>query len=500
MSVSQVTTLGQLGSSVSSQVQTFKALPGRNLGSMTLKLCMSLKQFTEMSWVANKVNNDGHANFSEEAVAQRSLNTAHARGLAQYTLMGLVNAQFRKMREQGKEISQEIVDLVKQLPSGPYASLQPVTCNIRHIPFGGGDQISVKPVKDRYDNDTGVYDVVLSQAHLLYVVDGQHRRAGFEQVLDFLKHVNRNYQYPKKGIFVPQNHDFSSLMSERIHDFWQDVLETALVDSTLSVEVHLGLNAEQEQQMFVDLNEKGKKPGVSLVNSFDHADPINIFIADVLVKENIINFKLSEIDQSDWHKDTGEMKRKDIKSICALLFLGKTSSNGATPVLVEERKEFAKKFWETICAVPNFGQSGARSKTVLQQPVMIQALAKLAYDLGYGTPQIKNQTHLAKLLEKIKVGSIDFSHNNLLWRCLFLDKDEREKLHPGVSKFVHVPIGTNLDAGTFDSDNGWVRFGSRHNDIRPRIGDLLRFELDFEPRPTVVKALLKELAEQNNPD
>ena len=47
-------------------------------------------------------------------------------------------------------------------------------------------------------------------------------------------------------------------MSERVHDFWQDVLETALADATLSVEVHLGLNAEQEQQMFVDLNEKGK--------------------------------------------------------------------------------------------------------------------------------------------------------------------------------------------------------------------------------------------------
>ena len=77
-----------------------------------------------------------------------------------------------------------------------------------------------------------------------------------------------------------------------------------------SVEVHLGLNVEQEQQMFVDLNEKRKKPGVSLVNSFDHADPVNIFIADTLIKEGVINFSLSEIDQSDWHKDTGEIEAK----------------------------------------------------------------------------------------------------------------------------------------------------------------------------------------------
>ena len=77
-----------------------------------------------------------------------------------------------------------------------------------------------------------------------------------------------------------------------------------------------------------------------------------------------------------------------------------------------------------------------------------------------------------------------------------LIKKRGEKNHPGISGFVHVPIGTNLDAGTFDSDNGWVRFGLRHNDIRPRIGDLLRFELGFASRPTVKKAIAKEVAEQ----
>ncbi|MDB4853107.1 hypothetical protein OAI23_06450 [Alphaproteobacteria bacterium] len=493
MTVSSPTTLGQLSTSVGSNVQTYKALPGRNLGSMTLKLCVSLRQFIDMSWVANKTNNEAHANFSGEAVAQRTLIPAHSKGLAQYTLMGLVNAQFRKMKEQGKEVSTEVEELVKQLPSGPYASLQPVTCNIRHIPFGGGNDIQVKSVKDRYDNDTGVFDIVLSQSHLLYVVDGQHRRSGFEQVLDFLRRVNKDYQYPKKGIFVPKNHDFNSLMSERVHDFWQDVLETALVDSTLSVEVHLGLNPDQEQQMFVDLNEKGKKPGVSLVNSFDHADPVNQFIANDLVKGNVINFSLSEDDQSDWHKDTGEMKRKDIKSICSLLFLGKTSSSGATPVVIEERKDFAIKFWEAIGKVPDFGTQGARAKLVLQQPILIQSIAKLAYDLGFGTPQIRNHEHLAALFSAITDGKLDFSHDNKLWRSLFFNKEEREKMLPGVSDYVHVPLSTNLDAGTFDEDNSWVRFGSRHNDIRPRIGDLIRFQLSFNPRPTVTKAIKLEL-------
>ena len=114
-----------------------------------------------------------------------------------------------------------------------------------------------------------------------------------------------------------------------------------------------------------------------------------------------------------------------------------------------------------------------------------------------GTPQLKNEKHLSELFVSIASGDLDFSHQNELWRSLFIEKNERERLHPGISQFVHVPIGTNLDAGTFDADNSWVRFGSRHNDIRPRIGDLIRFSLGFNARPTVTKAIAKESAENN---
>ena len=48
---------------------------------------------------------------------------------------------------------------------------------------------------------------------------------------------------------------------------------------------------------------------------------------------------------------------------------------------------------------------------------------------------------------------------------VMLDSDEREQRHKGVSEYVHVPVGTNLDAGTYDADNNWVRYGAKHNDI-----------------------------------
>jgi hypothetical protein len=489
---SDTQTLSQLGSALGGQVQTYKALAGENLGHMTLKLSLSLRQFTEISWVANKVNNTQNAQFENEAVAQRTLIPTHVKGLAQYTLMGLVNAQFQVMKKEGVNVNDVVKKLITYLPSGPYASLQPITCNIRSCEFGGGG-INYKDVLDRYDNPTGVYDVSLSQKDILYVVDGQHRRAGFDQVLSFLKDVTRTYKYPKKGLFVPPNYN-DQLITESEHSFWQNVLELALSKSTISVEVHLGLNADQEQQMFVDLNAKSKNVQTSFVNSFDHADPINKFINSILIDEEIVSFGLSDEDQSDWHKDSGDLKRKDIKQICSLLLLGKTSSITATPVLIEERADFGRKFWETVCTVPGFGKEGARSLTVLQQPVVLKALAKMSFDLGYGTAKIKNTDDLKTLFRAVADGTLKFTHDEPIWRSLLMSVSEREIEFPGISEFIHVPRGTNLDAGTWDEDNGWLRYGSRHNDIFPRLSDAIRFQLGFEPRLTVSNSIAVEKA------
>jgi len=64
-----------------------------------------------------------------------------------------------------------------------------------------------------------------------------------------------------------------------------------------------------------------------------------------------------------------------------------------------------------------------------------------------------------------------------------------------MEKFVHVPIGTNLDAGNFDDVNSWVRFGSRHSDIRPRLGDVIRYKVGLKPRETVTRSIQRELEE-----
>ena len=96
--------------------------------------------------------------------------------------------------------------------------------------------------------------------------------------------------------------------------------------------------------------------------------------------------------------------------------------------------------------------------------------------------KLDDTSQLVKLYDWIENNKIDFSHKNKIWGSLMLDDATRKKNHQGIEDYVFVPVGTNLDAGTVDPNKGWVRYGSKHNDIFPRIADLIRFQLKLEPR------------------
>jgi len=476
--------LSDLDQATDSTAQTFKALIGKNLGSLTLKFSLPIKQFIDISAIGNRQNIKNIEGMKDEFHAQRNLIREHAVGLARYTLMGLVRSYIKDLENQGKQIVEEINTIKKNLGDPPYASLQPLVTNIRNYD-PRSNNIPINVIKNHLGQSTGVYDVTLSQKHLMWVVDGQHRREGFEIVLEFLRKVTRNYKYPKKGIFDPHQ----DLISDTTQVFWLSILEMALSNSTVAIECHLGLTEQEEQQLFYDLNSKGRKVVASLAYEYDHTDAINKFVSKKLIEEELLSFKVSSSDQSDWGKDDGSISRKDVNNITSLLCLGKTSSKTSTPQIVLDRSDYLIKFWESICKVDSFGSAGAKMNTVLAQPVVIKSLAKLSFDLGYGHQQIKDKDALGKLFKSLRSGEIDFSHSNPLWKALFMSNDQRSEEFPGIEKYVFVSEDINLDAGTYDDINGWVRFGNRHNDIFPRLGDVIRFVVGINPRPSVTKAI-----------
>lgn len=490
MNSENVTTLGQLGTKLDSTAKTYPVLVGDNLGYRTLKFSMPINQFINISGVGNRKNIDETEAFQGQFHAQRNLIREHAIGLAKYTLMGLVRSEIRERQKRNRGVSDDILSIRKGLGDPAYTSLQPLVCNIRNCEPGGDDL----EVVSAGDTNNSMYYVSLTLNHILWVVDGQHRREGFDIVLNFLNKVRNTYKYPKKGLYEPAGYS-SEMITDTVHDFWMSVYEIAISRCQVAIECHLGLKEFEEQQLFFDLNSKGRKVVQSLAFQFDHTDPINSFVTKELIENEVLRFEPSDKDQPDWRKDDGRLARKDINNVTSLLCLGKTSSKNSTPALVENRMQFMLRFWEAINNIDNFGTEGAKTKTLAAQPVVLKALAKLANDLVYGHQNIRDEDGYGTLLESIKSGKLNFSHDNEIWRALVMSYDERKVAFPGIEDYLHIPEDINLDAGIFDFNNNWMRFGNRHNDIFPRLGDVIRWQIKLNPRPSVTKA--RELELQN---
>ena len=96
-----------------------------------------------------------------------------------------------------------------------------------------------------------------------------------------------------------------------------------------------------------------------------------------------------------WAEDSGEFAFNDVKTICYILATG-----GSKKSAIEEPADLAGyvvQFWKLVTKQPFVGRFGARGATILQQPVVLKALAKLLYDLEYGVPKIRNYLGLKKV-------------------------------------------------------------------------------------------------------
>jgi hypothetical protein len=119
---------------------------------------------------------------------------------------------------------------------------------------------------------------------------------------------------------------------------------------------------------------------------------------------------------------------------------------------------------------------------VLAQPVVVKAVAKLVYDLGFGR---RRDATAGEDLERLLQGlsQVNFSHTNPVWRFYELTEQDRikQKLN-GLRDYLPDGGDTNRNIGTFDSQNKWMKFGTRHNDIYPIIGDMIRWMLKLPSR------------------
>lgn len=447
-----------------------KTFVGLNTGNRTFSVLLTLFELQEFTEVANDQSNSPF-------IAQRKLDLVHAGGIAKYILKGLLSTVERKYQKQGKEIPGRLTEIIEGMGRQPYLSIPPIVASFRNCD-PNGTNLSVMPM--RVDGgETAAYKIFLNHGDVFWVIDGQHRRKGIQLVFEFLDYVTTNRKYPTKGSLFAQK-DKRDLTADELR-IWSDCIEMSKA-CTVSIEVHLGLGADDERQLFHDLNNLQRKVESSLALQFDNSNPVNRFIKEVLVDEvfHEANFTTHDKDKINWQDEENGLTRKDLVSINALLFLNKTNINNALPPVVQDRADAAKSFWETVLKIQGLTDNNSRQKTVAAQPVVLKALAKLTFDFFFGKNlEWVNGEMQGKLFDGIL--QIDFSHQNPMWR--FYNLTQSEVIEHGLSslrEYLPIEAEGNRDLGNFT--NGEFRFGAKHNDIYPIIGDMIRWKLGLPKR------------------
>lgn len=433
-----------------------------NLGQETLLASMSLRKFVDTTDVANA------SGVLPEEIAQRELDRTHAIGLAVYILKGLIDAARHDAKNKGGETS-GFDALLHTMGERRRYSMQPIVVSLD----ASLEDLNPQPLNDQY-NQSAAMRIFLPHDKTAWVIDGQHRRFAMTMVLDFLNYVTSNRAYPRKGSLFPLASKEVTIDPQTVGT-WRAVSQMASACS-VSVEIHLGLDVDEQRQIFHDLNNLGKRVAAGISFDFDSSNPVNTFIKDVLIDEGLVGGTVVEKDITDWSQHDGSIARKDLVAVNSILFLNKTNPKTATPLHVEQMTEIARRFWIAVAAIPGFGADQAKLKTVAAQPVVLKALAKLTYDFAKGRKE--NVEHLNKLLDGISL--LDFSHDNQMWSYYLMNSASRNAKLQGLSDYMPSDDG-NRDIGARD-ELGKMRFGAKHNDIFPIIGDMIRWRLGLPSR------------------
>ncbi len=180
------------------------------------------------------------------------------------------------------------------------------------------------------------------------------------------------------------------------------------------------------------------------------------------------------------------MHLKDLVGVNAIAFLNKGNIAGATPAVIEPREPAVMDLWSRIVEIPDFASNRAKEKTVAAQPVVLKALAKLAYDLNFSNRKPENAGELYQQFLS-GLADVDFSHSNPMWNYYGLTDEERLNAGlTGLSSYLPDDAGGNRDIGSMQGE--YMRFGAKHNDIFPILADMIRWSLKLPSRREIAAA------------
>ena len=476
---------------------------GHNLGNPTLLLRLPFEDFLSNSFIPNEANIKSNPGMSNEAMAQRPLSIPHALSLGRFILKGILKQLEVDYIVNDLEVPKALERLIEIAGPQPYMALQPVVANLRNY-----------DVPDlRFSNDSSL--VFLGKRHILYVIDGQHRYKGIQFVREFVSDVLLNHNYPRHPALLPELSSspeeemdgeqylidpFKPISPEEL-EIWDRVQKAFHAECTLMLEVHLGLDADEERQLFHDLNNLAKKVEVSMAQEFDQSNPVNLYIRERLGRgRGVLEVDIVPYDKKSDKDYDGKFTLKDITAINAILFLNRFNTKSAVPTKVKRFEKKADAFWRMVNGIP--GITDPSIKTVATQSVILKALANLYYLFSEGKIAKKSsvdfkkakeerQGHLQTLIGGIANRITIFDHDNPMWRYYDLSEDGRAKLRndQGVLLSEYLPKTEVPIIGAYDPESKTMKFATQHNSIFPILGDMIRWQLCLPKRPRRLKIL-----------
>jgi hypothetical protein len=302
----------------------------------------------------------------------------------------------------------------------------------------------------------------------IWVVDGQHRRYGFQLVSEWLKKIVEDRKFPRIKAAFPTG---LGRVPEESVAFWREVKKALWHEFTITVELHFGLTPKQERQLFYFLNDLPRAVPSSISHSFDSGNAINRFTASLLDGGLIPKVAIESANQVHWD-DAAWLRLDSLNSINARMFLNATSMDNANSTVVNPRIAQGAAFWEAVMKIPNVMD---RKKSVAAQPAMLKAMARAYYDILWGRGHGSLPADAAdKFLKALPF--VDFSHNNPLWR---LDKTAIQNFKTGLvtMQTLEECMPSNWQTKSIGSaDNqGCFRYDSRHNEILVLLAPILRY-------------------------
>ena len=281
-----------------------EVIKGQNLGPTTLVTDMFVDEFMARARTYNQANIDDPSEPRiTGVVTQRPEDVHHRKELAKFLLKALVSYIIKKKYKLKKdyenknlelilesgispeekkyfEIPAFILKIVNDLGTTSYGALQPITCAIDASEKEILD--SAKQVEEELASG-GVAPLakairVYLKGHQaqLRVIDGNHRLEAMKQVRDWFEALLGSSKYPNAPdlLFAPEGYKDEEIDADEL-DFWKETSD-AFWDSSVKVEVHLGLSNLQQRQLFNHLNEHPKPVSININYEFDTDNPLKL--------------------------------------------------------------------------------------------------------------------------------------------------------------------------------------------------------------------------------